>query len=273
MEEVSFTVYGAVDGAQIIKMSQNGIKPNKTMLASTIGTLSKKLSAINNEIIDIDTKLSSVRNKRSLERTVLGLVQFGKIYPRDRDLLVTNLVNMSTDNDRNILLSTIKLLPNAVDLRVYNKNKQAFRMEELVMSKDKTVLVQTAEEISNAVQESLKLSKNKGPEANTPEPKPENKLSEPDTGNDLPHFTKEHAAILCDMLKNSRNNDAIGYLNKFTDEAIATEEIQQTALSNTSTDKTTDEKNLEGEKIKKEELKMSVLSQISKLTDILHKLP
>lgn len=270
LEEISFTVYGAIDGAQIIKMSQNGIKPDKTMLASTIGELSKKLSAINNEIIDIDTKLSSIRNKRSLERTVLGLVQFGKIYPRDRDLLVTNLVNMSSDNDRNILLSTIKLLPNAVDLRVYNKNKQAFRMEELVMSKDKTVLVQTAEEISNAVQESLKLSKNKETETNTTEPKPETKLSEPDAVNDHPRFTKEHAAILCDMLKNGKNNDAIDYLKKFTDEAIATEEIQQTALSD---NKPTDEKHLEDEKTKKEELKMSVLSQISKLTDILHKLP
>lgn len=274
LEEISFTVYGAIDGAQIIKMSQNGIKPDKTMLAQTIGELSKKLSAINNEITKIDSKLSSIRNKRSLERTVLGLVQFGKIYPRDRDLLVTNLVNMSSDNDRNILLSTIKLLPNAVDLRVYNKNKQAFRMEELVMSKDKTVLVQTAEEISNAVQESLKLSKNKEAEANITEPKPETKLSEPDAGHDTPHFTKEHAAILCDMLKNGKNNDAIDYLKKFTDEAIATEEIQQTALSETKpADKPTDEKRLEDEKIKKEELKMSVLSQISKLTDILHKLP
>lgn len=278
LEEISFTVYGAIDGAQIIKMSQNGIKPDKTMLAQTIGELSKKLSAINNEITKIDSKLSSIRNKRSLERTVLGLVQFGKIYPRDRDLLVTNLVNMSSDNDRNILLSTIKLLPNAVDLRVYNKNKQAFRMEELVMSKDKTVLVQTAEEISNAVQESLKLSKNKEAETNTAEPKPETKLSEPDASHDLPHFTKEHAAILCDMLKNGKNNDAIDYLKKFTDEAIATEEIQQTALSDSSlretpTDKPTDDKKLEDEKAKKEELKMSVLSQISKLTDILHKLP
>ncbi len=274
LEEISFTVYGAIDGAQIIKMSQNGIKPDKTMLAQTIGELSKKLSAINNEVTDIDTKLSSIRNKRSLERTVLGLVQFGKIYPRDRDLLVTNLVNMSSDNDRNILLSTIKLLPNAVDLRVYNKNKQAFRMEELVMSKDKTVLVQTAEEISNAVQESLKLSKNKEAEANTAEPKPETKLSEPDTASDRPHFTKEHAAILCDMLKNGKNNDAIDYLKKFTDEAIATEEIQQTALSdNKPTDKPTDEKHLEDEKSKKEDLKLSVLSQISKLTDILQKLP
>ncbi len=274
LEEISFTVYGAIDGAQIIKMSQNGIKPDKTMLATTIGELSKKLSAINNEITDIDTKLSAVRNKRSLERTVLGLVQFGKIYPRDRDLLVTNLVNMSSDNDRNILLSTIKLLPNAVDLRVYNKNKQAFRMEELVMSKDKTVLVQTAEEISNAVQESLKLSKNKESEANTTEVKPETKLSEPDAGHDRQHFTKEHAAILCDMLKNGKNNDAIDYLKKFTDEAIATEEIQQTALSdNKPESKPTDEKHLEDEKTKKEELKMSVLSQISKLTDILHKLP
>jgi hypothetical protein len=70
-------------------MSQNGIKPDKTMLAQTIGQLSKKLSAINNEITTLDTKLSAIRNKRSLERSVLGLVQFGKIYPRDRDLLVT----------------------------------------------------------------------------------------------------------------------------------------------------------------------------------------
>lgn len=274
LEEISFTVYGAIDGAQIIKMSQNGIKPDKTMLSLTIGELSKKLSVINNEITDIDTKLSAIKNKRSLERTVLGLVQSGQVYPRDRDLLVTNLVNMSSDNDRNILLSTIKQLPNAIDLRVYNKNKQAFRMEELVMSKDKTVLVQTAEEISNAVQESLKLSKNKESEVSTTEPKPETKLSEPDVGHDRPHFTKEHAAILCDMLKNGKNNDAIDYLKKFTDEAIATEEIQQTALSdNKPTDQPTDDKKLEEEKTKKEELKMSVLSQISKLTDILHKLP
>lgn len=274
LEEISFTVYGAIDGAQIIKMSQNGIKPDKTMLAQTIGQLSKKLSAITNEITTLDTKLSAIRNKRSLERNVLGLIQFGKIYPRDRDLLVTNLLNMSTDNDRNILLSTIKQLPNAIDLRIYNKNKQAFKMEELLMSKDKTVLVQTAEEISNAVQESLKLSKNKETEHSPVEPKPENKLSETNNEpDDHPQFTKEHAAILCDMLKSGKNNDAIDYLNKFTDEAATNEEIQQTALSKTSTDKPTDEKNLEGEKVKQEELKMSVLSQISKLTDLLHKLP
>ncbi|MCE3267818.1 MAG: hypothetical protein K0R49_70 [Burkholderiales bacterium] len=273
LEEVSFTVYGAIDGAQIIKMSQHGIKPDKTLLASTIGELSKKLSAINNELIDIDSKLTMARNKRSLERSVLGLVQFGKIYPRDRDLLLVNLLNMSSDNDRNILLSTIKALPNAIDLRVYNRNKQAFKMEELVMSKDKTVLVQTAEEISNAVQESLKLSKNKDNDANH-EPKPEPQLSKPegDPGNDNPQFTKEHAAILSDMLKNGKNNDAIDYLNKFKDEANANEEIQQTALSANSA-KPVDEQQLENEKVKQEELKMSVLSQISKLTDILQKLP
>lgn len=271
LEEISFTVYGAIDGAQIIKMSQNGVKPDKTLLARSIGELSKKLSVIDNELVDIDSKLTMVRNKRSLERSVLGLVQFGKIYPRDRDLLVTNLLNMSSDNDRNILLSTIKLLPNAIDLRIYNKNKQAFKMGELVMSQDKTVLVQTAEEISNAVQENLKLAKSK--EANTNMNVPEIQLSKPDAKKeDHPTLNQEHVAIIRDMLKNGKNNEAIDYLNKFTDEAIATEEIQQTALSNT-VDKTSDEKQLEEEKRKKEELKMSVLSQISKLTDILQKLP
>ncbi|MBP9741939.1 MAG: hypothetical protein KBD37_01125 [Burkholderiales bacterium] len=284
LEEVSFTTYGAIDGAQIIKMSQNGIKPDKAMLAGAIGDLSKKLSAINNELIDIDSRLSAARNKQSIERSVLGLVQFGKIYPRDRDLLVTNLLNMSSDNDRNILLSTIKQLPNAIDLRVYNKNKQAFKMEELVMSKDKTVLVQTAEEISNAVQEnlkleSLKLSKNKDSNIDmSAEANVETNSSKLDGvgADNSPLFTKEHAVILSDMLKNGKNNDAIDYLAKFTDEAAANEEIQQTALSRpmpNADNNVTNETNLKNEKAQKEELKMSLLGQISKLTDILQKLP
>ncbi|MDQ5921962.1 MAG: hypothetical protein QG673_2021 [Pseudomonadota bacterium] len=183
---------------------------------------------------------------------------------------------MSSDNDRNILLSTIKLLPNAVDLHVYNKNKQAFKMEELVMSKDKTVLVQTAEEISTAVQESLKLdslrmAKSKESDAAT-ELEPEVKLASPNAGDNHPCFTKEHASILADMLKSGKNTDAIDYLAKFTDEANTTEEIQQTALSK-PLENTSDEKILVEQKAQKEELKMSVLSQISKLTDILQKLP
>ncbi len=279
LEEISFTVYGAIDGAQIIKMSQNGIAPDKTMLAKTIGELSKKLSAVNNEINGINIQLSAIRNKRTVERSVLGLVQFGKIYPRDRDLLVTNLLNMSSDNDRNILLSTIKLLPNAIDMRVYNKNKQAFKMEELVMSKDKTVLVQTAEEISSAVQENLKLSKGNNTQESAQLPADNGiQLSEQhnETSDNTPHFTREHASLLCDMLKNGKNDDAIGYLRKFTDEAVAAEEIQQTALSESSekaNSTATEEKHLEDEKAKKEDLKLSVLSQISKLTDILQKLP
>ncbi|MDQ5921961.1 MAG: hypothetical protein QG673_2020 [Pseudomonadota bacterium] len=68
LEEVSFTIYGAIDGAQIIRMSQNGIKPDKNILANTIGELSKKLSAINTEITNLDNQLYTVRNKRSLER-------------------------------------------------------------------------------------------------------------------------------------------------------------------------------------------------------------
>ncbi|MFO0320248.1 MAG: hypothetical protein ACK5Z5_07600, partial [Neisseriaceae bacterium] len=191
-----------------------------------------------------------------------------------------------------ILLSTIKLLPNAIDLKIYNKNKQAFKMEELVMSKDKTILVQTAEEISTAVQDSLrqenlKLSKNNEIDGyldsnvdNSEQlsrhlsSQPSTQLAKPSSDEEHPQFTKEHASILSDMLKNGKNNDAIDYLSKFTDEAIATEEIQQTALSDKSMKEDTDkEKKLENEKIKKEELKMSILSQISKLTDILQKMP
>lgn len=262
-------------------MSQNGIKPDKTLLAKTIGELSNKLSVINGELADIDNRLNTIRNTRSIEKSVLGLVQFGKIYPRDRDLLVTNLLNMSSENDSNILLSTIKLLPNAIDLSVYNKNKQAFKMEGLVMSTDKTVLAQTAEEISNAVQENLKLSKSQEA-ACKGIPKPDIQLSAPQSSNDdLPQFTKEHAAILGNMLKNGKNDDALDYLKKFTDESIAKEDIQQTALSAVpqsnnpanSENAPSVENNLNAEKAQKEDLKMSLLAQISKLTDILNKLP
>lgn len=178
-------------------------------------------------------------------------------------------MNMSSDNDRQLLFSTIKLLPNAIDLRVYNRNKLALKMEELVMSQDKTVLVQTAEEISSAVQENLKLSK--------PEEVKHIKndmgtyLSEPKVINHDKSFTKDHANALCDMLKNGKTDDALGYLKQFTDEAIADEQIQQTALSQIP--KTAEEQNLETEKNQKDEFKLSLLGEIGKLTDILHKLP
>ena len=141
LEEISFTIYGAIDGAQIIRMSQNGIKPDKTILASAIGTLSKKLTAINTDLVDIESKLSAIRNKRQLERSVLGLISFGKIYPRDRGVIVDNLLQMSSDHDRNILLRTISGLPNAIDCRVHNQNNLAFKMEELVMSQNKTIMI------------------------------------------------------------------------------------------------------------------------------------
>lgn len=300
LDEVSFTVYGAIDGAQIIRMSQNGFKPDKTMLAKTIGELSKKLALVDSELNEIDSKLSNIRNKQSLERSVLSLVHWGKIYPRDKDLLMASLKNMSSQLDRDILLSTIKQLPNAIDLRVYNKNKQAFKMEELVMTTDKTVLVQTAEEISNAVQDSLKQESIRLSKANQTNADNNNcgvdladglandihalsgagnnlsKCSNKDdnskanTNQSLPEFSREHGTVACDLLKQGKNDEALNYLQKFTGEAIAGEEIQQTALS--AEDKST-ERQLEVKKNDKEELKLSLLNQIGKLTDILQKIP
>ena len=138
---------------------------------------------------------------------------------------------MSSDHDRNILLRTISGLPNAIDCRVHNQNNLAFKMEELVMSQNKTIIAQTADEISKAVQENLKLSKVQattgGNNQDAQTAIPVVNLSAPvdDSG-----FATEHATLLSNMLKSGKSDEALTYLNKFTQNA-QTKEAEKIALS------------------------------------------
>lgn len=261
MEEISFTVYGAVEGSQIIKMSKFGIKPNSKILSRSIQECNLKLSKIDEEIKQIDTQLLKLKREQIVDKQVFGLVALGKVYPRDKKMLKEKLFSMSSDFDRDVLLSVIKSLPNAIDFRVYNKNRNAFKMEELLMSKEINKVTSSAEEIAKEVANILKNDKTLlEPQENVSLKKAEN------TTEEEAHFTREHAKDLVSKLNEGKFDEVRDYLCKFAEDSEET--AVQEAMSKPQ-EQQEEEAKLNKEREGKEEFKRSITSTISELMKLL----
>lgn len=140
LDEISFTVYGAVEKTNIIAIQENGSfaysKPREvTMNNNAIKKIQLKLKEIESTRIDLKKQKENLLFQITNKNIVLSLVKRGKIYAKFKECITNDFNTFSSAHDRDIALKIFCAMPNIIN-EPRNLNTLAIKTEELLASDD-----------------------------------------------------------------------------------------------------------------------------------------
>lgn len=148
-DEISFTVYGAVDQSSIVaikdgtRMEYSKTKVEKELPLLTNSTptflFGDEVKRIQLRIQDIESEKRNIKLrkqqllfKQENKTIALSLVKNGKVYAKFKDFIADDFSKFSSSRDRDIALRIFSTMPSVIR-SPKNQNMLAFKTEELLM--------------------------------------------------------------------------------------------------------------------------------------------